>query len=178
MSHYCICTVCGEKFNRDKIPAVKDGARRYAHLRCKPDGEKVPLAAEVVDEDLKKLEEYIKQLLNEDYVNARVKKQIKDFKEEYGYSYSGMLKSLVYFYEIKGNSKDKANHGIGIVPFIYKEAYNYYFNLFMAQNKNQEKDIIGFTSKIKEIVINPPSVIISPKRLFNLGDSEEANINE
>ena len=177
MAHYCICTVCNERFDCDKVQAVKVSARRYAHLRCKPDGEKVPLPNEVVDEDLQKLEEYIKKLLNEDYVNARVRKQIKDFREEYGYSYSGMLKSLVYFYEVKGNSKEKANGGIGIIPYIYKDAYNYYFELFTAQNKNQSKDIVEFTSKIKEITIKVPSVYIPPKRLFNLDDKEE-NENE
>ena len=177
MAHYCICTVCNERFDRDKVQAVKVSARRYAHLRCKPDGEKVPLPNEVVDEDLQKLEEYIKKLLNEEYVNARVRKQIKDFREEYGYSYSGMLKSLVYFYEVKGNSKEKANGGIGIIPYIYKDAYNYYFELFTAQNKNQSKDIVEFTSKVKEVIIKVPSVYIPPKRLFNLDDKEE-NENE
>ena len=177
MAHYCICTVCNERFDRDKVPAVKTSARRYAHLRCKPDGEKVPLPNQVVDEDLQKLEDYIKKLLNEDYVNARVRKQIKDFREEYGYSYSGILKSFIYFYEVKGNSKDKANGGIGIVPCIYKDAYNYYFDLFTAQNQNKSKDIANFVSKVKEITIKPPSVYIPPKRLFNLDDEEEI-INE
>lgn len=174
--HMVICTVCGQRFDRDKVQAVKSGARRYAHLRCKPDGEKVPLLNEVVDEDLQKLEDYIKKLLNEDYVNARVRKQIKDFKEEYGYSYSGILKSLVYFYEVKGNSKEKANGGIGIVPYIYKDAYNYYYDLFTAQNKNQTKDVVNYTSKVKEITIKVPKVYIPPKRLFNL--DEENNDNE
>lgn len=179
MAHYCICTVCNQRFDRDKVQAVKTGARRYAHLRCKPDGEKVPLPNIEVDEDLQKLEDYIKKLLNEEYVNARVRKQIKDFKEEYGYSYSGMLKSLVYFYEVKGNSKEKANGGIGIIPFIYKDAYNYYFELFTAQNKNQSKDVISYTSKIKEITIKPPTVYIPPKKLFDLDDKEEeTKVNE
>lgn len=176
--HMVICTVCGERFDRDKVQAVKTSARRYAHLRCKPDGEKVPLANEIVDEDLQKLEEYIKYILNESYINARVRKQIKDFREEYGYSYSGILKSLIYFYEVKGNPKEKANGGIGIVPFIYKDAYNYYFDLFKAQNQNQLKDVISFTSKTKEITIKPPCVYIPPKKLFNLDDKEEQKDNE
>lgn len=175
--HMVICTICKERFDRDKVQAVKTGARRYAHLRCKPDGEKVPLINETIDEDLQKLEEYIKHLLNEDYVNARVRKQIKDFKEEYGYSYSGILKSLIYFYEVKGNSKEKANGGIGIVPFVYKDAYNYYFELFKAQNQNNLKDIVNYFAnvKIKEIVIKPPSIKTPPKRLFNLDDEESKN---
>lgn len=56
---------------------------------------------------------------------------MNDYIREYQYTYSGMLKALVYFYEVKGNNKNKANGGIGIIPFIYKDAYNYYYNLWM-----------------------------------------------
>ena len=129
MAHPVKCACCGETFDRDKIQAVKYNGRRYAHQTCFPQGEIVPLPIKEIDEDLEKLFEYTKQLLGEEYNHARVKKQVKDFKEEYGYSYSGMLKSLVYFYEVKGNSKEKANGGIGIVPFVYRDAYNYYFKL-------------------------------------------------
>ena len=170
MAHYVICSVCGQRFNRDVVQAVKSGARRYAHQTCLPGGEIVPLPQ--VDAELTKLVEYVQQLLGKEYNAARVKKQIKDFKDEYGYSYSGMLKSLVYFYEVKGNSKDKANGGIGIVPFIYNDAYNYYLNLFLANQQNINKDIKSYTSKVKEITIKVPTVDF-PKKLFNLDDEVE-----
>lgn len=170
MAHYVICSVCGQRFNRDVVQAVKSGARRYAHQTCLPSGEIVPLPQ--VDTELTKLVEYVQQLLGKEYNAARVKKQIKDFKDEYGYSYSGMLKSLVYFYEVKGNSKDKANGGIGIVPFIYNDAYNYYLNLFLANQQNINKDIKSYTSKVKEITIKVPTVDF-PKKLFNLDDEVE-----
>ena len=156
MAKYCICKVCGVKFDREKIQAVFAGARRYAHQTCMPNGELVPMPQ--VDKDLVALIEYAKNLLGNDYNAARVKKQIKDFKEEYGYSYSGMLKSLVYFYEVKGNSKEKANGGIGIVPFVYNDAYNYYLSLFQAAQANKNKDLNKHIAHIKEIVIKPPKV--------------------
>lgn len=156
MAKYCICKVCGVKFDREKIQAVFAGARRYAHQTCMPNGELVPMPQ--IDKDLVALIEYAKNLLGNDYNAARVKKQIKDFKEEYGYSYSGMLKSLVYFYEVKGNSKEKANGGIGIVPFVYNDAYNYYLGLFQAAQANKNKDLNKHVAHIKEIVIKPPKV--------------------
>ena len=171
MAHMVKCSVCGKQFDRDKIQAVKSGARRYAHYSCKPDGEKVDLPQ--VDEDLLKLTNYAEQLLGKDYNAARVKKQIKDFKEEYNYSYSGMLKSLVYFYEIKGNSKEKANGGIGIVPFIYNDAYNYYLALFNANQANQNIDVVQYTSKVKEITIKPPKVEIKKHFFEFLEDDNE-----
>lgn len=170
MAHIVKCTVCGESFDRDKIQAVKSGARRYAHYTCLPEGELVPLPNAVVDQDLVDLENYIKNLLGDDYNPARVKKQIKDYKNEYNYSYSGMLKALVWFYEIKGNSIEKANGGIGILPFVYQDAYNYYYSLYLAQLVNEEKDVNQYKTKVREIVIKSPSVAEKPIRLFDLGE--------
>jgi len=169
MAHYVICSKCGKRFDRDKVQAVRTGARRYAHYECFPTGELVPLVEK--DPDLVKLENYIQNLLGKDYNKARVNKQIKDFMEEYNYTYSGILKSLVYFYEVKGNSKDKANGGIGIVPFIYQDAYNYYYDLFVVKSQNENRSIEQATSKVREIVIKPPRIVIQ-KRFFNLDDDE------
>ena len=169
MAHYVICSVCGKRFDRDKVQAVKSNARRYAHQSCYPQGEIVPLPQ--VDEDLQKLNEYIEKLLGNNYNKARVKQQLKSFKEEYNYSYSGILKSLVYFYEVKGNSIDKANGGIGIVPFIYQDAFNYYYSLWQAQSINQTKHI-NILPKVKEVIIKLPEAK-RPMKLFFSGDEEE-----
>ena len=166
------CVHCGKQFDRNAEQAVIAGPRRYAHQKCLPTGELVPME-NPIDPELDKLNNYIINLLGKDYNAARVKKQIKDFKEQ-GMSYSGMLKSLIYFYEVKGNSKEKANGGIGIVPFVYKDAYNYYYDLFMAQQRNENKK--PFIERVREIIIKPPKVE-KPIKLFDLdkelGDGEE-----
>ena len=168
----CICKICGKQFDRNAEQAVIAGPRRYAHQKCLPTGELVPME-NPIDPELDKLNNYIINLLGKDYNAARVKKQIKDFKEQ-GMSYSGILKSLIYFYEVKGNSKEKANGGIGIVPFVYKDAYNYYYDLFMAQQRNENKK--PFIERVREIIIKPPKVE-KPVKLFDLdkelGDGEE-----
>ena len=99
-------------------------------------------------------------------------KQIKDFQTQYNYSLSGILKSLVWFYEVKGNSPEKSNGGIGIVPYAYQDAYNYYYSLFVAQSQNATIDIQELTNKVKEVVIPPPEIKL-PKRLFNLEDEDD-----
>lgn len=169
MAHMVKCTVCGKQFDRDKVQAVKVSARRYAHYSCKPDGELVPLA-NPVDEDLLKLEAYIEDLLGKDYNHAKVKKQIKDFKNDYDYSYSGMLKTLVWFYDIKGNPKEKANGGIGIIPFVYKDALNYYYSLYLARIANEK--VGSYKLEVKEIEIESPEVYRRPPRMFNVGEDE------
>ena len=163
---YCICPICGEKFDRNKIQAVRYGARRYAHATCDPDNtDFVPMEEKKVkatkaekkdagggDPDLASLKDYISTLF--DYVNwPLVTKQIKNYHDKEGYSYSGIEKSLRYFYDIKHGSKDKANGGIGIVPYTYQEAYNYYLAIFMAQQGNNDKMLV---TEVQEYVIAPP----------------------
>ena len=168
----CKCAICGKEFDRNAIQAVRHGTRRYSHWTCEPDGELVPM--EKKDEDLQKLLEYINTLFKGQQNQAKVNQSIKKFHNEFGYSYSGIQKALYYFYEIKHNSIDKANGGISIVPFVYKEAYNYYYDLFMAQQRNENKK--PFIERVREIIIKPPKVE-KPIKLFDLdkelGDGEE-----
>ena len=169
MAHMVKCKICGKSFDRDKIQAVRVGAARYAHFTCKPDGEKVEMA-KPVDVDLLELEAYIETLLGSEYKPARVKKQIKTYKEEYGYTYSGMLKTLKWWYDIKGNPKAKANGGIGIIPFIYKDACDYFYSLYLAQIANESLDSIHYTPTVKEIEIYSPEVVRRPLKMFNMGE--------
>lgn len=158
------CPVCELMFNRDNCEFVHH-KNRYYHKTCYDS----MMAAKTQDEkDLKDLEEYIMKMFKETYVNARVRRQIKQFKEQYNYSYSGMLKSLIYFFEVKGNSIEKANGGIGIIPYVYKDAFNYYYSLHMAQEKNKDKNVNEYVLKGKEVRIKPPQLNPKQKRLFNL----------
>lgn len=172
MAHYCICPKCGQKFDRDKIQAVQVAARRYGHATCYPDNKEfIPLVkTKEEDEDYVKLMDYINKLFGKNANYAQIKRQLKIYTEENKYSYSGIMKSLIYFYQIKGNSIDKANGALGIVPFVYQDAYNYYYNLFMAQQANKDKTLI---TKIKEIIIKPPKSDIRKRKLFDLGEETD-----
>lgn len=98
---------------------------------------------------------------------------MNDYIREYQYTYSGMLKALVYFYEVKGNNKNKANGGIGIIPFIYKDAYNYYYNLWMIQQSNKDKNVIDYVPKLKEIKIPIPKKEPRKRSVFAFLDEQE-----
>lgn len=98
---------------------------------------------------------------------------MNDYIREYQYTYSGMLKALVYFYEVKGNNKNKANGGIGIIPFIYKDAYNYYYNLWMIQQSNKDKNVIDYVPKLKEIKIPIPKKKPRKRSVFTFLDEQE-----
>ena len=111
------------------------------------------------------------ELFGLDYVTPRIRKQINQYMSEYNYSYTGILKALKYFYEIKKNNIDKSQNGIGIVPYIYNDAFNYYYALWLAQQKNENKEQI--TYKIEEIHIPVPQRKLKKRKLFSFLDEEE-----
>lgn len=171
MSHIVICTKCGQKFDRDKVPFVESGKRRYAHEVCPA----LDPAQEKNKEELIKLEEYIKELFKEEYVNPRVRKQINQFVEQNNYTYSGILKTLIYAFEIKNMSLEKSRGGIGIVPYLYKEAYQYYFDIYKAKKQNQNKKIMDYAPSLIKITVAPPkkTPIRRKKTSFTFLDEEE-----
>lgn len=186
MAHPVICFYCKQQFDRDKIPAVQVKVRRYAHASCAVEhgtAEEQALAEKTLADqskemqDLQNLEDYIIKLLQIDYINARIRSQINRFHTENNYTYSGMLKSLQYFYEIKGSSTEKANGGIGIIPFVYEDAHTYYRNLWLIQQKNQAKPIEQIARQPETII--KISVPQSPQRkrrkLFAFLDEEDVN---
>lgn len=142
-----ICPHCKKKFYREDEEFVKY-KNRYYHKEC----------FEVVNKDVvekEKLEEFIKQLFNLETLSPLIRKQIKNFheSEDYHYTYSGMRKTLDYFFHIKNGDISKA-HGIGIIPYVYAEAEQYYYNLFLIEEKNRNKEINN--EKVINMVISVP----------------------
>lgn len=187
MAHMVTCTVCKQQFDRDKIEAVKMSARRYAHATCvlkqgsledKAKAEQILAEQAKQQKDLIALEEYIKKMFGAEEDIAliiRIRKQINTFRDEYKYTYSGILKSLIYFYEIKGNKIDKANGGIGIVPYVYDEAKTYYQRLWKTHQINQAKSIEQYvipSQRIVKIAIPTPR-LRTRNKLFSFLDEEE-----
>ena len=167
MAHYVICQYCKAKFDRDKEPYVEISNRRYAHKAC---AEKNQIQKTQKEKDYEALVNYIENLFGVGYVSAKVAKQIKEYRETYNYTYSGMLGTLVYWYEVKGAKTDLANGGIGIVPYIYEQAKEYYSKINKANELNA--NIVGYKLHFKEIIIEAPRAQEKPKKLFNLEDKE------
>lgn len=128
------CPKCGQSFYRDQEPFVFY-KNRYWHESCYQQSQQ---EQQEKDKDLENLNTYICQLLNIEFVSPRIQRQIKSFVTEYNFTYTGIQKTLEYFFEIKKNSLAKSNGGIGIVPYVYNEARDYYEQIFRAQQINQQ----------------------------------------
>lgn len=142
------CPFCKEKFNREKEEYVQVASRRYAHPQCY---QKSIEEAEKNAQDYHTLTLFIRNLFKLEYLTPLIEKQIKDLQEKNNYSYMGILKSLIYFYRVQGNSTDKSNGGIGIVPFVYDKAISYFDELEKIKQNNKDK----IFKNEKEILVIP-----------------------
>lgn len=172
------CIYCKKTFNKNQEEFKLFSNGKYAHKECF-DLEQV---RELTDQE--KLEKYIMELFNADYVYAKIKKQIKDYVSNHGYTYSGIHKALIYYYEIKGNKFDegKAQGGIGIVPYVYQNAFNYYYAIWEAQQKQEHihdaSSLEEYIPKVVEIKIPIPQRKEKKRNLFSFLDEEnEEGIN-
>lgn len=171
MAHYVNCVYCKQRFDRDKEPTTQVSARRYAHKECAENHEKNKTQEE---RDLEALEKYIMKLFDEPYINVKTRKQLKEYKEKYNYTYSGMLKTLVYWYEIKNGNVEQANGGIGIIPYVYEKACDYYYSLYLIKLSNEDKNIEDYKPKEKIVEIFAPQIRSAKRiKLFNLDDDGE-----
>lgn len=160
------CIYCGEQFDRNQEEWVAINARRYAHKKCHTAAE----AGKTQEEkDYEALTQYIKKVFSYSTIPAKITRQITDYKKQYNFTYSGMLKALTWWFDVKKNTTENTNGGIGILPYIYNDAKTYYYGLFIAQMTNKNKEV---NTKIEEVEIAPPRVYVQPPRLFNIEEEE------
>lgn len=158
------CKYCGIQFNRNAEPFVEVGGRRYAHKACAEEYQ-ANLTQEQKDEI--SFYEYTKALFKDSYNYMMTKKLAEQYINNYQYTYSGMQKALYWFYELKKNPTDKSNGSIGIIPYIYNEAREYYYRLYLAQIANNVEEIKQYKPEVIEIEIGSPRVRVEPPKLFD-----------
>ena len=151
--HMVKCPICGEMFDANIEPYVMINSRRYAHEKCQQDAQARMTKEE---QDKQALENYIKNLFSYSKLPAKVNSQIKDYVTNRNYSYSAILKTLKYWFDIKKSPIEKANGGIGIVPFVIDDACQYWQGIFEAREKNKDIDIKKINLPVREIHIRPP----------------------
>lgn len=160
-----VCHFCKKSFNKDQVPYEQLSETRYAHKTCALK----EATRERTDEE--KLYDYIMDIFHTDYVPPLIRKQVAEFMEQYNYTFSGIHKALVFFHKVQGNPI-QIEKGIAIVPFIYKDAYNYYYAIWEANTKNAAKNIADYIPKVREVRILPPERKVEKRKLFTFLDEE------
>lgn len=86
--------------------------------------------------DRKTLVSYICKLFGLKAPGPVIYAQRKTFMEKYNYTDAGILKTLMYLYDIKKTKIDGAQERIGLIPYAYNEAQEYF-----AQEDYKKKEI-------------------------------------
>lgn len=129
-----------------------------------------PPPADPIKESLNSLRDYINEKYRETANWPLIQKQINKFHAPpYNYSYSGMEKTLRYFYDIQHNNYLSSNGGIGIVEYTFNQARDYYQKIYEAQKANEQK---VFIHQVKEYIIKPPKEK-NICRQISWGDNDE-----
>lgn len=153
------CPLCSERDEKEVM--IKSG-KRYWHPACLEEHEANKSAEEQrVDRDKnerKQLIAYVCDLYKVDKPSMLVLTQMKRMHEDNGWRYLAIQMTLEYFYEIKNNSTRNSN-GIGIVPYVYDEATDYYKKLAAINEQ-----VIGEVKK-ETIYINAPKRVQRKKRI-------------
>lgn len=177
MAHPVKCFYCGSTFDRDREPFIAiPNKKRYAHERCY---NVATQADKQVQQDKEVLESYIKKLFNCDSIPVKISRQLNIYMSDKNktYTYSGIYKTLKYWYEVKHGDIEKANGGIGIVPHVYDEAYRYWYDIWVARERNKEQleahPIIELPTREIHIVSPEREPMRRIKRLFTFLDSGE-----
>ena len=100
---------------------------------------------------------YIEELFGEK-ANAKTYTQIKNLMRDYPYfTYVGLEQSIRFFYEIKENPI--TNQGLGIVPYVYDQAQEYFKNLGEVQSHNASISNVNELYTHKKVRIAPPKIV-------------------
>lgn len=116
---------------------------------------------ECYDEKIRNKEEYddavsrIHDYFNLGVLNTLILKQLKDYVEDYGYTYSGIIYCLWYITEIR-KVKLEVKYGIAMVKYEYENAKRYFTEQNRIQNsvdkiENHKINVIHRECKINRV---------------------------
>lgn len=143
--HLVTCRACKERFDAQLSGAdvewVMPSKGWYYHKSCYENMRKGNLKND--NEWKRRIYDFIAHDLKVSYDFYLCEAQLKKFveKDKIG-TYKGIFYTLKYFYEIRNGDWTKGHGGLGIVPFVYKEATDYW--------KNRENRERGTLAKIEE----------------------------
>ena len=165
-----ICRVCKQEIDKSKDDWIMPSRNWYFHKTCygkfkegkeiKSDADYEVLIFDYIARDLKVSYDYYK-------IHAQIQNFVKS-----GMTRKGILFTLKYYYDRNGKENwERGYGGIGIVPYCYKDATEYWTNIEMRQKgacdkvveqiKNLKKDYepikynpIKSNKKKKEIDLN------------------------
>lgn len=131
----------------DKVAEKKKVGRK-----AKP---KAELKEALSEEEYRKKQQYynyLRGLIDGQELSAKIYALTEDYIERYKFTYESMYKTLVYLHEII--EKELTGDVVGIIPYYYSEATQYYESIDKVAELNKDIDISKMY-KEKTIIIQP-----------------------
>lgn len=144
--HIVKCVYCQENIDKDKEKYQEVRYHRYAHLTCHEPR---------VDADgamFNMIIQYCGEIFGKEANFPRIGKQIKEYATS-GMTYNGIYLTLKYWYEVKKNDISKSKGGIGIVPYIYKEARDYWKTMEPKRIPKMEEEVLIIKPKKRQSLL-------------------------
>lgn len=162
MSRQKKCVICGKPIISDNDAVPYKG--RYAHNSCfdislkvlqtdkedkvkdkkktskkpKPKIELKDAMSEEEYADKKEYYSYLRTLLDNE-LNAKIYALSDQYIKKYGFTFKEMYLTLQYLYEIK--QREIVGDIVGLIPYYFAEAQDYYKTLENIKTNNADKDI-------------------------------------
>ena len=168
MAHKVMCRVCREYFDTEQLSQeewVMPQPRWYYHKKCYNEWikDQSSINSEGYQDDTWKelMIDYLYKDIKMSVDFVKVNSQWNNFLKSKNpvMTARGIYFGVLYFYQVKHGSPEKAEGGIGIVPSIYAESYNYWKRL--EDNKKGTLEAI-----VQEMVArsNRPAIKIIKKK--------------
>lgn len=95
---------------------------------------------------------YLLKINNTESLPVQVYVAVDRYVEQYDFSYEGILNTLKYCFDIQEREIREGTTGIGIVPYFYEEAQDYYKSI-QAVITQLEKTPLNY--KVKHVLYTP-----------------------
>ncbi len=189
------CLICGETILDEQSVPYKG---RFVHLQCfniamktlhkdkiekleekketnsntnktrKPKAELKNSLSEEEYENKQKYYDYLRQLTNDTQLSTKIYVLSEDYIKKYNFTFHDMYLTLVYEHEILG--KELIGDIVGIIPYCYEEAKQYYISIENIKNESNNMNLSEMY-KEKTIKIEPKHKKIHQIDISKIGES-------
>lgn len=138
---------------KDKSKQINEVAEKKKRGRKpKPQAELKEALSEEEYEKKQQYYKYLRSIIEDTELSAKVYALTEDYIARYGFTYETMRQTLVYLHEII--EKDLTGDIVGIIPYYYSEAMQYYDSINKVLKLNEGVDVSNMY-KEKTIRVQP-----------------------
>ena len=170
MAHEVLCRICKEKFDTTTTDYVMPSKNWYYHRKCYEDFGKKSVNIESEVEDRLWFDASWRILhkdLRLDINYLKFQSQWKNFIQK-KMTPKGIYFALRYFYIVKKGDGERAEGGIGIVPYIYEDSCKYW----IERNRIEANIVKKIEDQVRQAESREKVVIIKPRKKHTKNNSD------